>query len=563
MSKKTNLKSWLIIPVLLLLIPESAFAGQIIYVDADATGSDTGTSWANAYVYLQDALSDANASAKPVEIRVAQSTYKPDEGIAVEDANRTDTFQLINDVTLKGSYAGYNEPDPNARNIEIYETILSGDLDGNDVGDLEDPSREENSYHVVNGSGTDANAILDGFTITRGHADGSDATNCGGGIYINEGSPTIINCFISRNSAIVGYLHGNGGGIYCSESSPTITNCTITDNLAGSEGGGIYNCSGPINNCIISNNSVVAGRGGGLCYCDGPITNCTITDNGAGQGGGLSYCNGVINNCSITNNWAYQGGGMHDCDGQIKNCSISKNIGLICGGGLEDCDGLIINCVISGNRGESFEMSMGGSRGGGLYHCNGQINNCTITGNSFVYNGGGLYLCDGVISNCIIWNNDANENSQMSNSSDPIYSCIENWSGGGIGNINDDPCFVDTGYWDDNGTPEDVEDDFWVKGDFHLKSQAGRWNPNSKSWVIDVVTSPCIDAGDMSSSISYEPFPNGGRINMGAYGGTAQASKSYFGTLPCETIVAGDINGDCKVNFLDFAIMTGHWLWEE
>ncbi|MHC4238887.1 MAG: hypothetical protein ACYSUC_03900 [Planctomycetota bacterium] len=172
MSKKTNLKIWLIIPVLLLLILESAFAGQIIYVDADATGSDTGTSWANAYVYLQDALSDANASAKPVEIRVAQSTYKPDEGTAVEDANRTETFQLINDVTLKGSYAGYNEPDPNARNIEIYETILSGDLDGNDVGDLEDPSREENSYHVVNGSGTDANAILDGFTVTRGHADG-------------------------------------------------------------------------------------------------------------------------------------------------------------------------------------------------------------------------------------------------------------------------------------------------------------------------------------------------------------------------------------------------------
>ena len=96
--------------------------------------------------------------------------------------------------------------------------------------------------------------------------------------------------------------------------------------------------------------------------------------------------------------------------------------------------------------------------------------------------------------------------------------------------------------------------------DFHLKSQAGRWDPDSQNWVQDAVTSLCIDGGDMASPIGFEPFPNGGRINMGAYGGTEQASKSYFGTAPCETIVAGDINGDCKVNLVDFAIMAWHWL---
>ena len=47
---------------------------------------------------------------------------------------------------------------------------------------------------------------------------------------------------------------------------------------------------------------------------------------------------------------------------------------------------------------------------------------------------------------------------------------------------------------------------------------------------------------------------------MGAYGGTAEGSKSYFGQSPCETIVAGDINGDCRVDFLDFAFMSLHWL---
>ncbi len=80
--------------------------------------------------------------------------------------------------------------------------------------------------------------------------------------------------------------------------------------------------------------------------------------------------------------------------------------------------------------------------------------------------------------------------------------------------------------------------------------------------MIDDVMSPCIDAGDPMSPIGYEPFPNGGIINMGAYGGTAEASKSYFGQPPCETIVAGDINGDCKVNFLDFRLLALHWLEE-
>lgn len=76
------------------------------------------------------------------------------------------------------------------------------------------------------------------------------------------------------------------------------------------------------------------------------------------------------------------------------------------------------------------------------------------------------------------------------------------------------------------------------------------------------MTSLCIDAGDPNSPIGFEPFPNGGIINMGAYGGTREASKSYFGRPPCETIMAGDINGDCIVNFKDFALMAFHWLEE-
>jgi hypothetical protein len=114
-----------------------------------------------------------------------------------------------------------------------------------------------------------------------------------------------------------------------------------------------------------------------------------------------------------------------------------------------------------------------------------------------------------------------------------------NW---GDGNIDADPRFAD---------PE--------SGDYHLKSQAGRWDPDSRTWVQDDVTSPCIDTGDPISPIGWELFPNGGFVNMGAYGGTAKASKTYFGEPVCETIVAGDINGDGQVNRADLEIMALHW----
>jgi len=121
------------------------------------------------------------------------------------------------------------------------------------------------------------------------------------------------------------------------------------------------------------------------------------------------------------------------------------------------------------------------------------------------------------------------------------YSNVaEPWSG--AGNINVDPCFAD---------PEN--------GDYRLKSQGGRYEPITDTWILDGLTSPCIDSGNPMSPIGYEPFPNGGIINMGAYAGTAQASRSYFGKPPCETVVAGDLNGDCIIDYKDFCILASHW----
>lgn len=84
--------------------------------------------------------------------------------------------------------------------------------------------------------------------------------------------------------------------------------------------------------------------------------------------------------------------------------------------------------------------------------------------------------------------------------------------------------------------------------------------PGNISRIQDDVTSPCIDTAEPISTIGLEPFLNGGVVNMGAHGGTAEASKSYFGDPVCKTIVAGDINGDCRVDFSDVTLMAAHWL---
>jgi len=75
-------------------------------------------------------------------------------------------------------------------------------------------------------------------------------------------------------------------------------------------------------------------------------------------------------------------------------------------------------------------------------------------------------------------------------------------------------------------TPDDTSDDIWNNGDYHLQSQAGYWDKVSQTWLVSPDTSGCIDAGDPNSPFDLEPQPNGARINMGAYGGTEQASFS-------------------------------------
>jgi hypothetical protein len=303
-------------------------------------------------------------------------------------------------------------------------------------------------------------------------------------------------------------------------------------------------------NCIIDCQGSQASFHRGFCFLHGEDANSvlegfTISKAWWHEKGGGIYCDNAgptIRNCIIKDNHAYSvAGGMFE----------SWTIGS--GGGIYGSTGPIINCLIVGN--------FTGNEGGGLYLCSGPIINCTISDNRvsgwyekkglgyeyYIYGyGGGLQECTGLISNCIIWGNWAvivgTEN--FRDCSIPQYSCYPGASGGG--NVGSDPLMKDR-----------------HNGDYHLKSQAGRWDANLNDWVTDANTSPCIDAGNLESPIGNEPFPNGGWINMGVYGGTAEASKSYFGGPVCEIIVAGDVNGDCIVNFKDYALMALHWQRDE
>ncbi len=138
------------------------------------------------------------------------------------------------------------------------------------------------------------------------------------------------------------------------------------------------------------------------------------------------------------------------------------------------------------------------------------ISNLTIVGNKY-----GIEAYAGSepdISNTILWNNSDDDLFQCQ----ARYSCIERGGEGeGEGNITFDPLFVD---------PD--------SGDYHLHSERGRYWPEHGVWVLDKVTSPCVDGGDPNVAPLDEPVPNGGRINIGAYGGTLEASLSPSGQ-PC------------------------------
>ncbi|MCC6762097.1 MAG: hypothetical protein IT252_12820 [Chitinophagaceae bacterium] len=241
----------------------------ILYVNANATGNNDGSSWANAYTNIQTAINAATCFYGN-EIWVAKGTYKPTAGV-----NRDSAFVMKNKVAIYGGFAG-TETQLVQRNWGANPTILSGDIGVlNNIND--------NSYHVVlnNQNGLDSTAVLDGFIIRDGNAyKGEYIGNRGGGIHNLNSAPAIYNCIITGNNAAE-----YGGGVFNQSAAPKMVNCVIAGNTAWF-GGGLYNESAAteLTNCTFSGNLVT--YTGAAMYTYGAVspkvTNSIIWGNGSG-----------------------------------------------------------------------------------------------------------------------------------------------------------------------------------------------------------------------------------------------------------------------------------------
>jgi hypothetical protein len=422
----------------------------------------------------------------------------------------------------------------------------------------------------------------------------------GGGIYGN-GEGTVIDCIITENTASRG-----GGGISCFNS--TVINCDITNNSADLGAGGVDCSNSRVLNCTIEENKVsnetYNALGGGI-ICDGNfiIDNCVIRKNSAtgggilhegekardAKGGGIyAWTNnpssvGTITNSIISENLTQGGTG-----GGIEGIGIGgpPPIGKILygsggdgmGGGIycnDPCGEVkIANCLIVANKSKygscilSGHYPDGNAFGGGAYCGDVTLTACTFVANEAA-KGAGIYGSLNVNS-CILW--DVNEQnsppvSEVAGGAIVQYSNVKNGYAG-VGNIETDPCFVEPGYWIEVNKPMPPFPPritlIWVEGDYHLKSEGWSWDIERTRWAYDDVTSRCIDAGNPGSPLGDEPLsvpddPDNEwgqnlRIDMGAYGGTAEASMPPYGWA-----ILGDLTNDGTVDFNDFVYQAKDW----
>jgi parallel beta-helix repeat protein len=233
------------------------------------------------------------------------------------------------------------------------------------------------------------------------------------------------------------------------------------------------------NEPAVVSETILIAYGNVVTFANGEDANCVLAGFTIADSNNGIYCSAAsptITNCNIIDN----------VDAGIKLYMASSPT--------------VSNCTIAGNGGSGLEMNIFTASRNILINSP-TIINCTIADNSEA----GIYEGMPAILNSIIYGNDIQITSSLA---EVKYSNVQ---GGhpGEGNIEADPFFVDP----DNG-------------DYHLKSQAGRWNRSNQSWITDEVHSPCIDAGDPGFPPGLEPLNNGGIINMGAFGGTIEASKS-------------------------------------
>lgn len=437
---------------------------------------------------------------------------------AVDDANDEDII-----LVTPGTYTGTGNKNINFSGKAL--TLCSTDPNNFDIvaSTIIDCQSSGRGFRFNNGE--DTNSIIDGLTVTNGGG------SMYGAIYCYGSSPTIKNCIITNNS-----MNDCGGGIYCGYgSNAIIANCIISSNTFTTVGygGGIYcyKSSPVITNCVLNNNSAVGpGRhGGGICFwgnqdagSDALVANCIISGNSADHRGGGLYAywsSPTFINCTIVGNTALEGGGV----GSFSRDYIPERV----------ANPTLINCILRNNRsplGQQGALINTNRVWTWSEHSEMTIEYCDVEGGQ-----------DGIFVD---------------------VNCILHW---GDGNIDIDPNFVDSGYWDDANTPAEPNDDFFVVGNYHIP-------PNS----------PCVDVGDNSSlppasvaDIDGEQRISGDTVDMGAdemvtnpadldtdgivdYSDLALLTDEW---LDSGGLLQSDLFDDDFIDFADYAELTDQWLW--
>jgi len=329
---------------------------------------------------------------------------------------------------------------------------------------------------LVMSAGGPENCILDGENRHQGVLfqngesrdavlDGFTITRCqgpkGAGILCSGASPTISNCVIDACRATGVSEPGRGGGLYVEAGHPVVKNCVFQSNAAGSAGPG--------------------GQGGAICVAGDAsidVLGTVFFQNEMSQPGQVDSGGGAVYLMPVTDTLARA---------RFSQCLFYENSTVAHGGAFY------------------------------LARSSFNLNNCTLVNNAADGTGGGIFVDyahplepTGLVGNSILWSNlpeDLYKTPNVPAATMAIqYSNLgQVWEGDG--NLSEDPLFADAAHHD-----------------FHLLSYTGRYM-NSGQWQYDVLTSPCVDAGDPIANIAAERTPHGRRLNMGAYGGTAQASR--------------------------------------
>ncbi|MBL9121077.1 MAG: right-handed parallel beta-helix repeat-containing protein [Phycisphaerae bacterium] len=529
----------------------AASLGSVLYVRADARPGGNGASWASAMNDLQAALAAATPESGVTAVWVAAGNYTP----SANDA--TVSFVMRSGLGLYGGFGG-TETSLLQRDIDAHPTVLNGDLGGDDIVGSGAYWYSNwnivtaNSGHIVRADGTNATAVLDGFTLENG-ATGPSGTPAGsefmfgGGLYCVGGSPTIRNCTFRHCLA----AFATGGGMYLWNSNASVTNCRFIENYGHlADGAGLFvgGASQPvIEDCLFQYNVVVAdqpdAQGGGMATWSSlpmAVRRCDFLNNlgktfYAGSlvpvyGGGLFSFNQPITiaECRFIGNTARLGGGLASFGATtIINCLFRDNIAV------PDVGGQGAAAWLWGNSGvvSSFINSTASFNDGTEYAVHSAFSGTVQVRNS------------------VLWGNTASNpelaggyKSQIGGSFNAKHSCIQHIF---------DPSQPGEDPIDLENLPgcTDLNPLFVSATDFHLSPGSPCIDSGKNSYVPVGVT---LDLDGLLRFIDDPAAPNSGS-------GTPPVDMGCFERSSVPPCVPADFDCDGDVDAADLAVLLAAW----